>query len=573
MSAAVVIRSVELESSRQASRISAERIRLRTLLTLGCVLACFVAISGQLVRLAMRAGPDIKASLAEPLGRSWSRPDIVDRNGRLLATDVAVPSLYADPPLVVDLDEAVEKLASVLAGLDTVELRRSLADRSKRFVWIARGLSPRQAQRVHDLGIPGLAFRSELKRAYPQGSLAGHLIGAVNVDNKGLAGIERTLDEMGKVEPVQGAMRSPKPPVRLSLDIGVQHALAEELKRAINHYAATAAAGLVLDARSGEIVGAVSLPEADPARPADWLDTTRRDRLSNGVYELGSIFKTITVALALESGAANLDKLYDVRQGLAAGPYTIKDPYPQGRPLSVREIFLHSSNVGAGMLALEAGAERQRAFLGRLGLLDPMHTEAGPVAAPLLPKNWGKAETITIGYGHGISVAPLQFAVAVAALLNGGERITATLLASARETAPQLRVVSASTSARLREIMRLNVTHAAGTGRRAEVDGYRIGGKTGTAEMPGRGGYQEKAVISSFVGAFPMDAPKYVTLVLLFEPHSGEGVGDRITAGVNAAPTTARIVERITPILGVLPRLVETHWGDSGTFDALRQAQ
>jgi cell division protein FtsI (penicillin-binding protein 3) len=426
---------------------------------------------------------------------------------------------------------------------------------------------------VHDLGLPGLGFRTELKRAYPLGILAGHLIGTVNTDNKGLAGLERMLDETGRVEAVQGPGRMLAAPVRASLDIGVQHGLAEELKVASSRYAASAAAGLVLDANSGEIVASVSLPEVDPSHPADWLDPVRADRLAGGTYELGSIFKTLTIAMALETGMADLDKVYDVRQPLSAGSYTIKDPYPQGRPLSVRDIFLHSSNVGAGMLALEAGPERQRAFLARLGLTEPMRTEAGPVAPPLLPKNWGKIETITIGYGHGLSVAPLQFAAAVAALVNGGARVAPTLLARSDDGGERLRVVSAATSARLREIMRLNVTHPAATGRRAEADGYRVGGKTGTAEMPGRGGYQEKAVISSFIGAFPMDAPRYVIFVLLFQPQTGETGGDHITAGLNAAPATARIVERIAPLLGVLPRRVEARIPEPAQFDAPRLAQ
>ena len=552
----VVIRGPAIGTSPRARPTDTARLRRRTLLTLAGVLLCLAVIGGQLVRLALRSGPEIKVTLAEPLARSWSRPDIVDRNGRLLASDIAVNSLYADPYLILDRDEVIEKLTATLPGLDDAELRKSLADRNRRFVWVARGLSPRQAQSVHDLGLPGLALRTELKRVYPLNALAGHLIGTVNTDNKGLAGIERLLDETGRVEAVQGPGRMRAAPLRLSLDIGVQHGLAEELKLSSSRYSAPAAAALVLEANSGEVLAAVSLPEVDPSRPADWLDTARADRLVGGVYELGSIFKTVTIAMALEAGTASLDKLYDVRQPLVAGPYTIKDLYPQGRPLSVRDIFLHSSNVGAGMLALEAGPERQRAFLARLGLTEPMRTETGPVALPLLPKHWGRTETVTIGYGHGLALAPLQFAAAIAALVNGGTKVAPTLLARSDDGAERQRIVSAATSARLREIMRLNVTNPAGTGRRAEAEGYRVGGKTGTAEMPGRGGYRQKAVISSFVGAFPMDAPRYVVFVLLFQPQTGETGGDHITAGLNAAPATARIVERIAPLLGVLPRRV-----------------
>lgn len=528
------------------------QLRRRTLLVLGAVLLAFLAIAGQLVRLALKGGSEIRVTMAEPLARTWSRPDIIDRQGRLLAIDVGVHSLYADPRMILDLDEVVEKLTAALPGLDANELRRALGDKARRFAWISRGLSPLQAQRVHALGLPGIAFRTELKRLYPLGPLAGHLLGTVNTDNKGMAGLERMLDESGAVEAVQGPGRTSRPPLRASIDVGVQYAVAEELKQASLRYTASAAAGLVLDVHTGEVVAGVSLPEIHPPRPAEWLDATRADRLSAGTYELGSIFKAVTVALALDGGLADLDKVYDVRQPLVSGTYTIKDPFPQGRALTVREIFLHSSNVGAGMLALEAGVERQRAFLARLGLMDTMRTEAGAVAAPQLPERWGKIETITVGYGHGLAVAPLQFAAAVAGLVNGGTKVTPTLLAKSGEVAEGARLVSAATSAKLREIMRLNVTAAHGTGRHADADGYRVGGKTGTAEMPGRGGYQEKSVISSFVGAFPMDAPRYVVLVSLFEPQSGEG--GRITAGVNAAPATARLVARIAPLLGVLPR-------------------
>jgi cell division protein FtsI (penicillin-binding protein 3) len=549
------------------------RLRVRTRFVLCAVLLAFALIGGQLVRLALKGAAEVKVTLAEPLARSWSRPDIVDRHGRLLATDVGMHSLYADPHQVLDVDEATEKLAAVLPSVDATELRKVLADRSRRFAWVARGLSPRLAQRVHALGLPGLAFRTELKRVYPLGALAGHMLGTVNTDNRGIAGVERMLDEAGRAEAVQGPSRTSGPAVRMSLDIGVQHALAEELKQASARYSASAAAGLVLDADSGEVLGAVSLPEVDPARPTDWLDPARADKLVGGTFELGSIFKTLTIAMALEAGTADLDKIYDVRQPLIAWPYAIKDPYPQGRPLTVREIFLHSSNVGAGMLALEAGAEGQRAFLARMGLTEPMRTEVGPVATPLLPRHWGRIETITVGYGHGLALAPLQFAAAVAALVNGGMKVTPTLLARSDDGGNRPRLVSAGTSARLREIMRLNVTNAQGTGRHAEADGYRVGGKTGTAEMPGRGGYREKSVISSFAGAFPMDAPKYVVLVLLFEPQTGEGRGDHITAGLNAAPATARIVERIAPLLGVLPRRVELRTPEAGPFDAPPAAQ
>jgi cell division protein FtsI (penicillin-binding protein 3) len=544
--------------------------RQRTLLALAALIACFVAIAAQLLRLGLKAEADFHLNIAEPIGQSWSRPDIVDRHGQLLATDVATHSLYADPQLVLDIDEVVEKLTTALAGLDRTEVRRALADRGRRFAWIARGLTPRQAQRVHDLGLPGLAFRTELKRVYPLGALAGHVVGTVNVDNKGLVGLERWLDDMGKVEAVQGTDRSEKPALRLSLDVGVQHAVSEELQTAVARYSATGAAGLVLDLISGEVLAAASLPGADPARPSDWLELRHADKLMSGTFELGSVFKTLTVAMALEAGVADLNSLYDVRRPLTIGANTITDLHPSGRPLSVRGVFLHSSNVGAGLIALDLGADRQRQFLATLGLIEPMRTEAGSIAPPQLPKHWGRIETVTVSYGHGIAVAPLQLAAAMAGVIVG-TKVTPTFLAQASPLGTRL--VSQATSARIQEILRLNVTSPVGTGRRADAEGYRVGGKTGTAEMPGRGGYQAKAVISSFIGAFPMDAPDYLTLVMLFEPEPVAGIAPGITAGVNAAPTTARIVHRIAPVLGVLPRLIGRAEPTDGQFDAPSVAQ
>jgi cell division protein FtsI (penicillin-binding protein 3) len=379
----------------------------------------------------------------------------------------------------------------------------------------------------------------------------------VNVDNKGLAGIERYIDDVIGVEAAHGATVDRKPPVRLSVDIGAQHSLEAELKSAVARHQAEGAAGVVMDAATGEVVAAASIPEIDPAHPAQRLDEARLDKLSAGSYELGSIFKTMTVAMALEAGTATPDKVYDVQATLHAGPYLIRDLHPAGRPLSVREIFIYSSNVGAGLMALELGAERQRAFLARLGLLEAMRTETGPVAPPNLPEAWGQAETITIAYGHGLAVAPLQFAAAAAALVNGGFRVTPTFVAlPPRAEAQPLRILRPETCAGLRELMRRNVASPYGTGRQADVPGYEVGGKTGTAEIPERGGYRKTAVISSFLAAFPMSAPRYVVLIMLFEPKPTAESQGQITAGVNAVPTAGRVIARVAPILGILPRSV-----------------
>jgi len=516
--------------------------------------AMFFIVAGQLAHLAASGGPQLVVSLSEPIAQSYVRPDILDRGGRLLATDIEMPSLYADPSLVQRVDDTAERLGAVLPELNQSELRRTLSERNRRFVWLRRGLSPKVAQKVHDLGLPGLDFRPELRRAYPLERTAGHLLGSVNVDNKGMSGIERAIDETFGVEATVGAPPNAGVPVTLSLDLGVQHALADELDAAMSRYEAKGAAGLVMDVKTGEMLASVSLPGVDPARSSETLDPLRLDKIQGGTYELGSIFKIFTVAMALDGGKVKPDTLIDVTKPLVAGRFTIKDLHPKGRPLTVSEVFIRSSNVGSGMLALAEGPERQRAFLDRIGLTGTMRTEAGPVAPPQLPSKLGRAEQITVSYGHGIAVAPIQFAAATAAILNGGTAVTPTYFRnrSSGEEAPR-RVISEETSRSLSILFRRNVAERIGTGRRADVPGYRVGGKTGTAEMPGRGGYREKSVVASFVAGFPMDQPKYLVLVLIFEPKGTDASAGEVLAGRNAAPTAGRVIARIAPLLGVRP--------------------
>ncbi len=530
-------------------------LRLRFLAIVISACAAFVAVAGQLTHLAVKSqGVMLASNAVEAIPQSFARPDIIDRNGRLMATDIAAPSLYADPALVLDRDELIERLGTVLPDLDVASLRKALSDRTRRFEWIKRGLAPALAQKIHNLGIPGLAFRDELVRTYPVGSSAGHLIGSVNVDNKGVSGIENYIDHVIGVDGVLGATRSSKAPVRLSIDLGVQHTVESELATAVNRYKASGAAAVVMNVATGELLASASLPMTDPARPPLVPDSTRIDRVTSGVYELGSIFKTVTLAMALENGK-DLSSIVDTTQPLMAGRFEIKDLHPLGRPMTLAEVFTRSSNVGAAQLALEAGVETHQAFLAKLGLTAPMLTEQGPLALPLQPQKFDRTAQITVAYGHGLAVAPLQFAAAAAALVNGGTRIAPTVLYRFPDAIPEPtdRVVSAETSRHVAELMRLNVTDAHGTGRRADVPGYEVGGKTGTAEMPGKHGYQEKSVISSFIATFPTSAPKYLVMISLFEPQGSDETHGEITAGTNAAPAAGRIIARIGPALGLMP--------------------
>jgi len=532
--------------------------RIRALIAIAVMGVAFLAIGGQLVRLALQGQHEQQIAMSAPLATAFARPDIVDRQGRLMAGDIVMQSLVADPSVVLDIEEIAGKLPTVLPDLSPDRIREALADRTKRFAWLRRGLSTAEAEQVHNLGLPGLDFRPELRRAYPLGRTAGHILGFVDIDNKGISGIEAYLDSANRVEPVHGPSLSARPPLRLSLDVAVQFALEDELSDAMTRYQAKAATGIVMHAGTGAIVAAVSLPGLDPGIADERFEKSRVDRLTAGTYELGSVFKAMTLAMALDSGSVGPESMIDVRQQLEVGGYPIRDGHPPGRPLTVTEVFLKSSNVGAGMLALTEGADNQKAFLERIGLTTPITTEAGPVAPPSLPSRWGDIETVTISYGHGLAVAPLQFAAAGAALVNGGHKVSPTFLrdggrAGIEIADSRIQVIRPETSRAIRDMMRANVAGGLGTGARAAISGISVGGKTGTAEIADAGGYRDKAVISSFFGAFPMEEPRYVTLVSLFEPTGTAETGGEITAGRNAAPATARIIERIVPLLGLLP--------------------
>lgn len=529
----------------------------RYALTVAMFAFAFAVLGLRLVSLGLDRGESAAAVGPNRLSTALDRPEIVDRKGRILATDIATGSLYANPQKIVDLDETVEQLAGVLPDPDRDALRRKLSGEGQ-FRWIARKLSPRRQAAVHELGLPGLAFASEPHRVYPAGEEAAHILGHVDVDNKGLAGMETWIDRapplvrMDRKENLADSYSLP-----LAADLSVQHAVREELVDALSRYEAKAAAGLVLDIHSGEIVSLVSLPDYDPNHRDQALDKDRFNRLTAGVYEMGSVFKIFTVAAALDYGVTAFEGGYDASEPIRAGGHVIRDFHPEKRWLSVPEIFIHSSNIGSAKMAADIGVERHRAFLDRLGLLDQLETEIGKTAAPIVPGRWRRINTMTIGFGHGLSVTPLQMATAGAALLNGGHLVTPTFLRRSREEARvrSTRVVSERTSELMRYLFRLNVKR--GSGKQAGAEGYRVGGKTGTAEKVVDGRYVRDALLTSFISAFPMDAPQYLMLVMLDEPQGTEETSGYATAGFNAAPVTRRIVERIGPMLGVTPRLKE----------------
>ena len=488
------------------------------------------------------------------------RPDITDRFGNVLATDIPVSSLFADPAKMIDVDEAVELLTGALPDLDAVKLREQLDNRKRRFVWIKREVSPSERELVHNMGIPGVGFRSETRRVYPMGKLASHVLGSVDLDSHGIAGIEKFLDDQGALYTASLAdtSRAASLPAQTSIDIRVQHAVTDELRKAMVKFRAKAAAGVVLKADTGEVLSLVSLPDYSPNNPKDALKDENVNRVTAGVFELGSIIKAVTFAMAIDAGTATLKSKYDARYPLVIGRARINDFHAKRRVLTVPEIFMYSSNIGTGKMALDVGEERHQAFLRKMGFFERLNTELPEAAKPLLPPRWGKLVTVTASFGHGFAVQPMQGAAVAAALVNGGKLIPPTLLRRDKETAAALaqQVIKPSTSADMRYLFKLNVDE--GTAGKAGVPGYRIGGKTGTAEKVVKGRYSKDHRLTSFIGAFPMDDPEYVVLILIDEPQPLPETHGYATSGWNAVPTAGKVIARIAPMLGVMPVFDET---------------
>jgi len=526
---------------------------------LGLAIVAFAVVYGVIAaRLVMFAeqsdGHGTRRSVTQD-AVATARPDILDRNGQILATDVKTPSLFAEPRKLIDVDEAEELLTAVLPDLDASEVRDRLS--SKRgFVWLKREITPKQQQEIHRLGIPGVEFLTENKRVYPNGPIVSHEIGHVNIDNQGIAGIEKWLDGRGlaALHMAGLAIDRLEKPVELALDLRVQFALRGELIAAREKFKAKAASGVVLNVNTGEIVALVSEPDYDPNNPHEANDPTRINRLTTGVFEMGSSFKVLTVAMALDSGKATLSSMFDASHPLQYGRFAIHDYEPMHRALSVPEIFTYSSNIGAARMALAVGVNGHQAFLKKMGQLDRLRTELPESAEPIVPKHWGELNSVTIAFGHGLSVAPLQAVMGIAATLNGGFLIPPTFLKRSESEAQILakQVLKPETSREIRYLMRLNAEK--GTATKANVSGYYIGGKTGTAEKVVNGHYSKHKLLTDFMAVLPADKPTYLMMIMLDEPQPTPETHGFATAGWNAAPTAAKVIARIAPLLDIEPR-------------------
>jgi cell division protein FtsI (penicillin-binding protein 3) len=548
-------------SNKRDDRAPAGRVRSRIVIAAGCFLAVYGVVGARLVQYGVTDAD--RGDHYYSIDRSMaSRPDIVDRRGNVLATDIRVASLFGEPRRIVDANEAVEALSSVLPDVDYKEWHRKLSSGAG-FVWLRRELTPRQQADVLALGIPGIGFRTEKRRFYPGGPVASHILGLVNIDNAGTAGLEKYIDDqgLGTLQELGLDVGTELAPVQLSIDARVQHIVRDVLADGMDRYGAIAAGGVVLNAKTGEIVAMVSLPDYDPNNPYNALDKDRLNRMSAGTFEMGSTFKSFTTAMALDSGLVSLNDSFDASRPIRIARYTINDFHGKHRVLSVPEIFIYSSNIGTAKMADVVGIEGHQEFLTRIGLLDRIPLELPEVAKPTQPAEWKKINSITISFGHGVSTTPLQTAVSAAALMNGGRWIPPTFLPRAEAEADAIAkpVLKPATSDAMRYLFKLNAEK--GSGKRAQVEGYDVGGKTGTAEKVVNGRYSSSKRFNAFLAAFPMNDPQYVVLTIIDEPKPEEGKGGA-TAGMNAAPMVQKIISRSAPLLGLTPR-----FGDDG--DAL----
>jgi cell division protein FtsI (penicillin-binding protein 3) len=547
--------TISLDGGRKTrGNLTQARIRWMVLaLVLG-----FGLVGGRLVQLGMVV-PD---STIEGQARdviTATRPPILDRNGLEMAVDIRVPSLFAEPRRIIDVEEAVRELRTVLPDLDEAWLRTRLTG-DKGFVWVQRELSPAIQEKVMRLGIPGIDFITESKRFYPGMNEASHILGSTNIDNQGIAGIERHMDgeDVALLQELGLARGNALAPVELSVDMRVQHVMHEQLVDAMTRYQAVAAAGVMMDIHTGEIIALASVPDFDPNDPASALVKDSFNRVTSGIFEPGSIFKTVTMAAALDSGAVSITDQFDARFGVRFGRFTIDDFHGKHRILSLPEVYKYSSNIGTIRIMQAMGKDAYRAFLSTMGFDARVPFELPEMRLPTVPKEFSEVGAATASFGHGLSVSPLHMVSAYAAFVNGGNYIAPTLYRRDVAEAEPLyrRVLQPSTSEAIRYLMRLNALEGSGSQMNKEALGYRVGGKTGTAEKVVDGRYSSNKVTNFFASAFPLDNPRYAMVIMVDEPKA-ENPQSGTTAGWNAGAVTGRIVQRVAPMLGIAPDFSE----------------
>ena len=547
-----------------ARRAAVEKTRVRLLVAAGGFAILFLAVMVKLAAATIifpvqprwaektvtpppdpAASPSAQATAPDLDTTPHTRAMITDRNGEILAVSLPTAAIYANPKEMMDIDDVAQKLKALLPRLDLDVVRARLGS-GKQFVYIARGVSPREQLAVNNLGIPGIYFQGTERRRYPQGRVAAQVLGGVDVDGRGVAGVERFFDKR---------LSDDATPLRLSIDVRVQSVLHDELDAAMTEFHAIGACGIVMDVRTGEVIAMVSLPDYDANKFGQATPEERFNRAVTGMYEPGSTFKLQTAAMTLDSGAGHLWSTYDAAHDIHIGRFTISDFQGKHRVLTMPEVIAYSSNLGAAHMALSVGSERQRSWLQAMGMFGRIGIELPEQGQPIVQPaaNWKEVATMTVGFGHGIAVSPLHVVRGTAAVANGGTLLRPTILAAEPGAASPdgTRVMQQSTSDIMRKLMRLVVTD--GYGKPADVPGYFVGGKTGTAEKTSGHGYKKHTNISAFMSVFPMNAPHYAVYFMLDEPKGNASTGGYSTAGAVSAPAAGKVIARIGPMLGLMP--------------------
>lgn len=520
-----------------------KEIRLRLLILITSVMAIFGIIQIRLIDVMLFQSDLLEKGNFTTASTSDFRSRILDKDGNVLAITLVTGSLYANPKLISEPKQVAAQLSLLFPDLNFESLRSKLAS-DKGFIWIKRNLSPQDQQRVMNLGIPGLDFLHEKKRLYPHGNLFSHVLGTTDIDGNGVAGIEKQFDDQ---------LKTSQQDVQLSLSVPIQHAIYDELQQSIQKFNAEGGSAIVVSLDDGKVVGMVSAPDFDPNQPNTMTQKTAFNRNTLGTYELGSIMKILNTAFFLHHGEGDLDTVFDASKPLRIGRFTVNDYHGQGRPLTVEEIFFHSSNIGSAQMALTLGPEKQMAFLRDVGLFDTASIELPEKGRPLLPSKPSKASCITIAFGHGVAATPIQFAQSLTNLLSTTPKPLSILRESNVQT-PTIQHTFLSPKDRKSICALMQKTIEKGTTKKAQVKGYLIGGKSGTAEIIENGKYVKKGKnLNSFVGLFPIQNPKYLVFATLDQPKAIQGTFGFTAAGWNAAPLGGNIIRRIAPMLGLEP--------------------
>jgi cell division protein FtsI (penicillin-binding protein 3) len=508
-----------------------------------------MAPSAAASRPEIPADPGAEAPDAGPVIADVRKPraTILDRNGQILAISLPTAALFADPKEMIDTADAAHKLKQVLPRLDE-KLALQRLNEAKQFVYLERQITPAEEVAINALGIPGIYFQPGQKRRYPLGRVAAQVLGGVDVDSHGVAGVERAFEKR---------LESSGEPLRLSIDVRVQAVMRDELEKSKEEFQAIGACGIVMDVRTGEVIAMVSLPDYDANEFGETPPDDRFNRAVTGMFEPGSTFKLQTAAMAMDFGTAHIWDQFDAANNIRIGRFTITDYKGKHRMLYLPEVLAYSSNLGAAHIALGVGPARQQTWLRAMGMFSKIGIQLPEAGAPIVPSltNWKEATTMTVGFGHGIAVSPLHVVRGTAALANGGVVLTPTILARDPSDPPPegRRIMNLSTSDTIRKLMRLVVTD--GYGKPADIEGYFVGGKTGTAEKVGAHGYKKHANVSAFMSVFPMNAPRYAVYFMLDEPKGNKETGGYSTAGAVSAPGAGRVIARIAPMLGLFPQI------------------